>query len=57
MANCPNLRIKTGIMVQYKDIHCCCTQEKIAVQYMKSVCKCDYTKCNHYMRYGIRNGK
>ena len=56
-ALCPNLRVKTGIMVNYKDIHCSCNQEKIAPQYMSAVCKGDYKKCSLYKQYGIVNGK
>lgn len=55
MSSCPNLRVVTGIMVTYKDIRCSCKNEKIDVEYMKAVCKCDYTQCNRYKAYGICN--
>ncbi len=55
--SCPNLRVKTGIMVTYKDIHCACTQNKITGQYMQATCKGDYKQCSAYKKYGIVNGK
>lgn len=57
MAACPNLRVKTGIMTTYKDIHCSCNQKKLDVQFMQTVCKGDYKKCSNYKIYGIRNSR